>query len=234
MRRRAKPSKDDWLGDPELSDLPPNLRWREWMGRVEAAIFASPDPVPRKILAGLVGRSCNLELLIADIRAELKARPYDLVLIAGGYQHRTREKFAPAVRAIFPAESADFSKGEFMVLAAIAYFQPVTRAKLSEILGREVSRDLIASLRGEDLIAAGPRSPEPGAPYTYVTTRAFLVRFGFQSLNDLPDLEALADAGLMGRPDGLEKLDRLSPKAIKAGEGTALGSIEVHDTAETD
>jgi segregation and condensation protein B len=52
----------------------------------------------------------------------------------------------------------------------------------------------------EDLIAAGPRSPEPGAPYSYVTTKGFLTRFGFASLNDLPDLEALEDAGLLGRP----------------------------------
>jgi hypothetical protein len=29
------------LYDPELADLPPEMRWREWMGRVEAAIFAA-------------------------------------------------------------------------------------------------------------------------------------------------------------------------------------------------
>ena len=226
MRRRAKPSKDKGLPDPELSDLPQELRWREWMGRVEAAVFASPDPVPRESLARLVGRGCHLESLIADIRAELKARPYDLVLVAGGYQHRTREKFAAAVRAVRPAPSSDLSQGEFLVLAAIAYFQPVTRAKLSEILGREVSRDLIASLRGENLIAAGPRSPEPGAPYAYVTAKGFLLRFGFQSLHDLPDLEALADAGLAGTKDGFEKLDGLSPGAAGTGEGGAFDPVE--------
>ncbi len=199
------------------------------MGRVEAAIFASPDPVPREILARLVGRGCPLEALIADIRAELKARPYDLVLVAGGYQHRTREQFAAAVRAVRPAQSSCLSQGESVVLAAIAYFQPVTRAKLGEILGREVSRDLIAALRGEGLIAAGPRSPEPGAPYTYVTTKGFLLRFGFASLHDLPDLEALADAGLAGKKDGLEKLGRGSPAG--AGEGRALDAAEGQNTA---
>ena len=51
---------------------------------------------------------------------------------------------------------------------AIAYFQPITRGELSQFLGREVSRDAIAALREEDLIAAGPRSPTPGAPYAYV------------------------------------------------------------------
>ena len=65
------------------------------------------------------------------------------------------------------------------------------------MFGREISRDLIAALREEGLIAAGPRSPKPGAPYAYVTTEKFLAEFGFESLRDLPDLEALNDAGLL-------------------------------------
>ena len=82
---------------------------------------------------------------------------------------------------------------------AIGYFQPITRGELSQFLGREVSRDAIAALRGEGLIAAGPRSPTPGAPYAYVTTPAFLSHFGFEILRDLPDIEKLEDAGLLGR-----------------------------------
>jgi hypothetical protein len=50
----------------------------------------------------------------------------------------------------------------------------------------------------EGLIAAGPRSPKLGAPYAYVTTEKFLFEFGFESLRDLPDIEALKDAGLLG------------------------------------
>jgi segregation and condensation protein B len=81
----------------------------------------------------------------------------------------------------------------------VAYFQPITRGELSQFLGREVSRDAIATLRAEGLIAAGPRSPTPGAPYAYVTTPGFLAHFGFESLRDLPDIEKLEDAGLIGR-----------------------------------
>ena len=87
---------------------------------------------------------------------------------------------------------------------AVAYFQPVTRGEISEMFGREISRDLIAALREEGLIAAGPRSPKLGAPYAYVTTEKFLFEFGFESLRDLPNIEALKDAGLLsaGRPIG--------------------------------
>ena len=83
------------------------------------------------------------------------------------------------------------------MLMAVAMFQPVTRGEISEMFGREISRDLIAALREEGLIAAGPRSPKLGAPYAYVTTEKFLFEFGFESLRDLPDIEALKDAGLL-------------------------------------
>lgn len=209
MARRAKQSL---ALDAELDDLPPELRWREWMGRVEAAIFASPTPVAREKLAALVGAGCNLELLIDDIRAELRLRPYDLVCVASGWQHRTRDRFGAAIQAVLPAASPDLGKTESLVLAAIAYFQPATRADLSEILGREVSRDLIARLREEELIAAGP--------YAYVTTRAFLARFGFESLRDLPDMEQLEDAGLLHKADRMEKIGAMWDGLVAAEEGS--------------
>ncbi len=83
------------------------------------------------------------------------------------------------------------------MLAAVAYLQPVTRLALSRVLGKEVSRDMIGRLKRLDLLGAGPRSPEPGAPLTYVTTPAFLARFSLASLRDLPDIEALEEAGLL-------------------------------------
>lgn len=64
----------------------------------------------------------------------------------------------------------------------MAYFQPITHAELSSFFGKEISRDFIGHLRGAGLIASGPRSPSPGAPYTYVTTKAFLLEFGLDTL----------------------------------------------------
>ncbi len=186
--------------DRDLDDLPPPARWREWMGRVEAVIFASPAPVTREVLARVVGKACNLELLIDDIREELRGRPYEIVSVAGGWSFRTRPRFGEAIRtALRGAKTSEMSKANAILLMAIAYFQPVTRGELSEFLGREVSRDAIAALRNEGFIAAGPRSPTPGAPYAYVTTSRFLSHFGFESLRDLPEMEMLEDAGLLGR-----------------------------------
>jgi len=198
MARRTKAAPEAF--DRELADLPPDLRWREWMGRVEAAIFASPNPVRHEILTGLVGTTCSLDDVIRDIQDELRARPYELVLVAGGWHHRTRPRFADAIRmsAVTEGRSAlDLSSADLAVLAAIAYLQPLTRGELSQVFGMEINRDRIARLREADLIGSGPRSPLPGAPATYVTTPAFLSLFGLASLRDLPEIEALQDAGLL-------------------------------------
>jgi chromosome segregation and condensation protein ScpB len=198
MGRRPRPKPGF---DRELSDLPAPMRWREFMMRVEAVIFAASQPVSRETLSAVIGRDCHLDPLIADIRAELKSRPYELVDVAGGLQLRTRRGYGEVIRAsgAVGSKGLDLTPLEKLVLTAVAYFQPVTRANIAEILCRTISRDVIAALRGTQLIATGPRSPQPGAPHTYVTTPAFLTLWGLASLRDLPDLNRLEDAGLIGK-----------------------------------
>lgn len=220
--------------DAELDDLPPPARWREWMGRVEAVIFAASQPVPREVLTKLVGRDCNLDMIIEDIRNELHGRPYELVAVAGGFQHRTRPGFADVIHAscAIPQTTVDLSEGEALVLITIAYLQPLTRGELGKVFGKEVSRDTIARLRGNGFIAAGPRSPQPGAPYTYVTTPTFLSHFGFESLRDLPVMEKLEDAGLLSKAALLTDLaDILDPSTSEAE--AADGEMEADGEKET-
>lgn len=217
----GRPAREQNAGllDTELDALPPDLRWREWMTRVEAVIFAAPEPVPRELLVCVVGKDCSIDLLIEDIANELAVRPYEIVAVAGGWQFRTRPGQAEVLRYAFGggATGAGVTEGEMLVLASIAYHQPVTRGALSDMLGREVSRDVIGHLRRLDMIASGPRSPQPGAPYTYVTTKKFLAHFGLDTLRDLPDTEALEDAGLLSQ----EKLSAgdIALASAVAGDG---------------
>ncbi|MCA3563477.1 MAG: SMC-Scp complex subunit ScpB [Methylocystis sp.] len=225
-RERAASAKQSPLFDRELADLPPEARWREWMGRVEAAIFASRGVLPRDALAALVGRDCVLDDLIADIRDELRRRPYDLVAVGGGWQHRTRRRFSDAVRQAGArsdqGEAPGLSPTETLAVTAIAYLQPVTRAQLSAALGREISRDTIALLKQAGLVGAGPRVAQPGAPLTYVTTPAFLSLFGLASLRDLPDIDAPETPDLEGATgSGGPKAALDIPAVLAAGEDEA-------------
>ena len=186
--------------DRELTDLPPELRWREWMRRIEAVLFASASPVPRDDLARVVGQRASVDLLVEDLAADLEGRAFEIARVAGGWMFRTRAAYAPAIRAAADVgnQLLDLSEFDVAVLAAIAYHQPITRDGLKDIFGKEISRDLIGRLHARNLIGTGPRSPRRGAPYTFVTTEQFLVFFGLESLRDLPDRERLVDAGVAG------------------------------------
>ena len=184
-------SSRDCVFDRELEDLPQKLRWRTWMGRIEAVLFASASPVDREDLARVVGQGASVEMLIDDIHSELTGRPYELVQVAGGWMFRTMSQYAEAIKAVadLGEQLLAFTEIEMAVLCAIAYHQPITRDGLKDIFGKEVSRDLLARLRYKDLIATGPRSPRPGAPHTFVTTETFLVTFDLQTLRDLPEMD---------------------------------------------
>ena len=90
-------------------------------------------------------------------------RPIELVRAGECFSLHTRPAFGPAIRVAFdiPADAKALTKLEAGVLMAIAMFQPVTRGDISEMFGREISRDLIAGLREEGLIAAGSLRDAP-------------------------------------------------------------------------
>lgn len=184
--------------DRELADLPTELRWREWMRRIEAVLFASASPVGRDDLARVVGQGVSVDLLVEDLSVDLEERSFEIAQVAGGWMFRTRAAYAPAIRLAADVDDqlADLNAFDVAVLAAVAYHQPITRDGLKDIFGKEISRDLIGRLHAHNLIGTGPRAPRRGAPYTFVTTEQFLVAFGLESLRDLPDREQLDDAGL--------------------------------------
>ena len=139
------------------------------MGRVEAVIFASAEPVLRENLARVVGKACNLELIIDDIRDELRGRPYELVSVAGGWSFRTKLGFGDAIRAAIGGPQTDRNCRARMrcVLMAIAYFQPITRGGAVAVFGTGgfARRDRLAARRGLDRRrAAQPARPARPTP----------------------------------------------------------------------
>ena len=215
--RRARDGANGWVASRRRSSL-------------------RPTPAPREALARLVGKNCNLDDLLADIRDELRARPYELVHVAGGWQLRTKPRYADAIRALNngarDAGPPELTPTELLTVTAIAYLQPATRAELSRLVGKEVSRDVIGRLKSLDLIAAGPRAPEPGAPYAYVTTRKFLEVFGLASLRDLPDIESLEDAGLLQRPEPEIEID--GALGIQEGDSDRIDEAVIYWNESSD
>lgn len=59
MTATRKQDDETELLDLELDELPGQLRWREWMNRIETVIFASASPVGRISSASMVWTYMN-------------------------------------------------------------------------------------------------------------------------------------------------------------------------------
>jgi len=72
-------------------------------------------------------------------------------------------------------------------LAIVAYEQPITKLKISEIRGVE-SESSIKTLESRGLIDKGGQLDVPGNPILYITTKLFLEKTNLESLKDLPTI----------------------------------------------
>ncbi|MGJ0511288.1 SMC-Scp complex subunit ScpB [Methylocystis sp.] len=107
------------------------------------------------------------------------------------------------------AGAPELTPTEILAVTAIAYLQPATRAELSRVAGKKISRDVIGVLKRHGLIDGVLRAPQPGAPFAYVTTKKFLEVFGLATLRELPDIERLEDEGLLEMPKSEADLDAI-------------------------
>lgn len=171
---------------------------------IQALVFASPEVISLKKLREIIGDFIDVRMVAdalqtANDQLNRAQSPFEIVEHAGGYRFRTRARFYPWVRRLFPDSTGRrLSQAALETLSLVAYKQPITRAELEKVRG--VSSD--APLRGlleKGLVALGGRSESIGNPYYYVTTDEFLKYFGINRIpDDLPrlaELDELIDAG---------------------------------------
>ncbi|MEC8510055.1 MAG: SMC-Scp complex subunit ScpB, partial [Planctomycetota bacterium] len=114
--------------------------------------------------------------------------------IAGGYQLLTKPEFAGWLRRLNnQSQSHGLSSPALETLAVVAYQQPILRAEVESVRGVSCG-ELLRQLMDRNLVRISGRSEELGRPFLYSTTRQFLSMFGLNSLDDLPQSEALVDA----------------------------------------
>jgi segregation and condensation protein B len=87
------------------------------------------------------------------------------------------------------------SQAALVVLAIVAYEQPVTRADIRSIRGVD-SDGPVETLIARKLIAEDPRFGGRGRPAFLITTEVFLRRFGLISLSDLPPRQGVSTRDL--------------------------------------
>lgn len=164
---------------------------------VEALLFASTAPLDEASIAARLPSDADPAALIAELAEQYCARGVNVVRIAGGWTLRTAPDLGPRLK-LEQTVTRKLSRAAIETLAIIAYHQPVTRAEIEAIRGVVISRGTLDTLMEAGWIAPKGRRETPGRPVTWVTTDAFLAHFGLGDRKDLPGIEELKAAGLIG------------------------------------
>ncbi|MDB0028434.1 SMC-Scp complex subunit ScpB [Alphaproteobacteria bacterium] len=164
---------------------------------IEALIFASPAPVPRRALLPYLENEDQITEVLAFIAARYDEQSgIELSDIEGHYAFRTRADVAAFLTLERPIQRP-LSRAALEVLAIIAYHQPITRSEIEEIRGISLSRGTVDILLELGWIKPRGRRRTPGRPLTWGTSTAFLDHFGLQGVDELPGIDELKSAGLL-------------------------------------
>jgi segregation and condensation protein B len=172
---------------------------------LEAALFASPRPIPTEELAALDpdASPAAVQSALDELREhyDVDGHGVELVEVGAGWQVLTRPEYTEAIeRAQLASRPQRLSAAALETLAIIAYRQPIGRAEIGEIRGVDVGA-VIKGLHERGLIDVVGRAEGLGRPLLYGTTPAFLEQFALRHLEELPRVDELAIAL---RRDGAE------------------------------
>ena len=127
-----------------------------------------------------------MESLISDLNEEKSG--IEIVKINDWFQTCSKKEYSEYIYPIIDKRTKpNLSSAALETLSIIAYNPKITRAEIESIRG--VGCDgTIYKLLEYGLIEEAGRIDAPGRPTTYRTTNDFLKKFGYTSLEDLPEL----------------------------------------------
>jgi len=168
---------------------------------LETLFFISGTPIRFETLAEILPEF-NEEAILNGIRqiqadCEGPSKGMELVEVAGGYQFRTKQRWAEWISRLKKVKAVKLSQSALETLAIIAYRQPVIRPEVEQIRGVD-SGWVIRTLMEKGLVKMTGRKDLPGRPMIYGTTKAFLELFGLNAISDLPTLKEVAPPAAEG------------------------------------
>lgn len=195
---------------------------------LEAALFASPRPIPTEELAVLDEDSSKAAISAAleELREhyDVDGHGVELVEQGGGWQILTRPEYTEAIeRAQMAVRPSRLSAAALESLAIIAYRQPIGRAEIAEIRGVDVGA-ILKSLLERGLIEVTARGEGLGRPLLYGTTPLFLEMFALRHLEELPRVDELAIALRRSGSDTESDAPAVQDPAPKASQEPAGAS----------
>ena len=174
---------------------------------LESILFVWGDPLEAKTAAEL------FNLPVSDMLHILRELADDYESRRSGLRIREADKAFQLctnpenddyiTKLVTPIKEKRLSQAAWFLKNTEKREQPVTKAQIDAVRGIKSDR-VLETLMKKDLVEEKGRSSSIGRPILYGTTRNFLFTFGFESLDDLPELE---DVGSLVLDDDLEGLE---------------------------
>lgn len=158
---------------------------------IEAILFAAAKPVTKKeLMLSLEIAEEDIEQIIANMQEEYKEqkRGIEIIKIEQSYQLCSKKELHNFIYPVLDKRvQPKLSNAALETLSIIAYNPRITRAEIEAIRG--VSADgSVYKLMEYGLIEEAGKTDLPGKPMSYKTTSDFLRKFGYGSLEELPEL----------------------------------------------
>lgn len=158
---------------------------------IEAILFACGREVKiKELVSALEMNEEDIIKIIENMNEGFKKlnRGIEIIRMNDSYQMCTKKEYYEYIYPILDKRSKpNLSNAALEILAIIAYNSGVTKAEIEMIRG--VNSDAtIYKLLEYNLIEEAGKLDAPGKPMSYRTTLNFLKMFGYNSLEDLPDL----------------------------------------------
>lgn len=158
---------------------------------VEAILFTAGRAVSKnELMLSLEISGEEIDKIIESMQEEYNQinRGIELIKVENEYQLCTKKEMYEYINLVLDKRSKPkLSTAALETLAIIAYNPKITRAEIEAIRG--VSADAcVYKLLEYELIQEAGKIDLPGKPMSYKTTGQFLKMFGYNSLEDLPEL----------------------------------------------
>ncbi|WP_424951730.1 SMC-Scp complex subunit ScpB [Deinococcus sp.] len=155
-----------------------------------AALLAAGRPLSASELGNLLSLGTSETAALVDTYDQALlgiGAGFRVEAVGGGYRLVISPALAACLSPVMaPPALPTLSAAALEVLAIIAYRQPVTRAEIEAMRGGSAST--VLTLQERELVRVAGKSPAVGQPLLYATTARFLIEFGLNALQDLPEL----------------------------------------------
>jgi segregation and condensation protein B len=181
--------KSDYLDQLEIEEI---SKKKIYFSIIEALLFTSGDPLKEKEIASII--ECDIETtrnLLVMLKESYNSDERGIMLISlnDEYQLVTKPMNTNYIQKLLKINTRQsLSQAALETLAIIAYKQPITRISIDEIRGVKSDRAVL-TLSEKGLIKEVGRLEVPGRPILFATTDKFLLHFGLENLEQMPNLD---------------------------------------------